>query len=177
MKASRILIALFLSISFFSCKNEETKKTEEAKVPELYTFTLNATVKQNDDFQLFFKEDNNTETPFEETNSVWSGIKGAEMAQNIVFALPEGVFPTQLRFDFGQNKNQSEIIVNSFKVTYKDKSFNISGKDFFTYFIADENFVKVDKEASKAMPVAGTTYDPMFYSSGDYNAQMVKISQ
>ncbi|HEU4495526.1 MAG TPA: hypothetical protein VFR70_00585 [Flavobacterium sp.] len=185
MNTNKIFVALFLALSFVSCKNEETKKSEEiknseegkAKVSNLFTFTLNVTVKQDDDFQLFYKEESGPEIPFEEAKSVWSGVKGSETAQDIVFSLPEGVLPTQLRLDFGQNKKQPEIIVNNFKASYNDKSFSISGKDFFNYFIPDENFVKIDKEAQKVIPVTGTAYDPMFFSTADYNTEMTKLAK
>ena len=177
MKATKIFTVLFLTLSLGSCKKEENKP-EEAEVTNIYTFTLNAVVKQDDDFQIFYKEDNNPETPYEELSSIWTGVKGVETAQDIVFVLPEDVIPTQLRFDFGQNKRQPEIVVNSFKVAFRDKSFSVSGKDFFKYFIPDENFVKVDAEASKVIPVStGTTYDPMFFSTADFNTEMAKISQ
>lgn len=180
MKTNKFLILLLVTVSLISCKKEESKPAEEVvAAPEVFTFTLNAVVKSDDDFQIFFKEDNNPESPYEEVNSVWSGgIKGSENAQDIVFNLPEGVYPTQIRFDFGQ-KMQPEIVINSLKVNLKEKSFTLKGAEFFNYFTPDEKFVKVDQSASKITPIkqADDKYDPMLYSNTDFSTKLSEISK
>ncbi|NBL65783.1 hypothetical protein GV828_11285 [Flavobacterium sp. NST-5] len=180
MKSIKVLVTLLLVTTILSCKNEGKDAAEKtAEKPNVYTFTLNAVVQQNDDFQIFFKEDNNPETPFEEVNSVWSGIKGGTNAQDVIFTLPEDVFPTQIRFDFGQNKTQPGILVNNFRVAFKDKTFDVKGADFTNYFIPDEKFVKFDKATSLITPIVqeNGAYDPMFFSNGVFNEQLVKLSK
>lgn len=179
MKTNKFLVLLLVAVVAISCKKEEkvVEKVEESK-PELFSFTLNAIVKSDDDFQIFYKEDNDPSTPFQEDNSVWVGVVGSENAQDIVLNLPEGVFPTQIRFDFGQKK-QSEIIINSFNVNFKDQSFTLKGSEFFDYFTADENFVKIDRAASKLVPVEQKEgqYDPMLYSNADFTTKLATISK
>lgn len=180
MKTNKLIVLLLITVSLISCKKSENKpEVEVAKFPETFIFTLNAVVKADDDFQVFFKEDNNSQSPYDEKNSVWSGgIKGSEKAQDIVIKLPQGVYPTQIRFDFGQKK-QSEILINSLKVSLEDKSFTLKGSDFFNFFIPDENFVKVDKSTSKIIPIElkDGKYDPMFYSSDLLENEIVKLSK
>lgn len=184
MKANKLVLMLFLTMALIGCKNEEKVETSietttEAPKAEVYTFTLNAVIKADDDFQIFFKEDNDPQSPFEEVNSVWSGaIKGNENAQDIVFTLPEGVYPTQIRFDFGQKK-QDEILVNSLKVEFKEKSVVFKGADFFNFFTPDDNFVKIDKTTSKIIPIEQKdgAFDPMLYSNTDFNTEMSKLAQ
>ncbi|MBC7525384.1 MAG: hypothetical protein H7239_13225 [Flavobacterium sp.] len=179
MKTNIFLVLLLVAVSLISCKKEG--KAEEKSLtpaPELFTFTLNAIVKEDDDFQIFFKEDNDPQSPFKEENSVWVGVKGNENAQDIELKLPESVYPTQIRFDFGQ-KEHKEILVNSLKVAFKDKSFTLKGTEFFNFFTPDENFVKVDKTASKILPVKqkNNKFDPMLYSNTDFTTELTKISK
>ena len=179
MKTLKFLVLFLVVTSLSSCKKEG--KAEEnilANAPELFNLTLNAVVKEDDDFQIFFKESNDPQSPYEEQNSVWVGVKANENAQDIVFNLPEGVYPTQIRFDFGQ-KEHKEILVNSLKVAFKDKSFTLKGAEFFNFFTPDENFVQVDKVTSKIFPVKqkDNKFDPMMYSNTDFTTEISKISK
>lgn len=178
MKITKFLVLLLITVSLISCKKEEAKP-EVAKVPDVFTFTLNAVVKTDDDFQVFYKEDNDPQTPFDEESSVWSGgIKGSENAQDIVIKFPEGVYPTQVRFDFGQKK-QDEILVNSMTMSFAEKSFILKGSDFFNYFIPDEKFVKIDKAASKIIPIEQEDgkFDPMLFSNSNLTLELTKLGQ
>lgn len=176
MKTNKLFALLLITVSLFSCKKES--KEEVLKKPELFSLKLNAIVKKDDDFQIFFKESADTQAPYEEVNSVWVGVKGNENAQDIVFNLPEGVYPTQIRFDFGQKK-QTEIVVNSLNVSFKEKAFNMKGSEFFNFFTPDENFVTIDKMGSKIIPVEQKDgkFDPMLYSTTDFTTELGKISK
>lgn len=178
MKAKKILFGLLLTLTFVACKKEEKQEVTEVK-NDVYRFTLNAVIKKDDTFQLFYKDSNDNKAPFEETKSVSVDLKGSETAQNIVFNLPQDVYPTELRIDFGFNKEQKDIIVNEFKVEFLDKNFIVKGASFFDYFIAEKAFVSFDKATSTAKPIitADGTYDPMFFSEVTLNAEMIKLSK
>lgn len=175
-----IVLALF-SIVLTSCKNENAKKEEATQPTETKTknfrITLNAIVKKDDNFQIYYKEDNNATTPFAEESSLYVGLKGSESAQDIVFNLPNGVFPTQIRFDFGTNKEQSEIVINDFKMEYEGKTFDAKGASFFNYFRPDETFVKIDKLGGKVTPLISKdgNYDPMFFSMETLDKEIMKL--
>lgn len=180
MKTNKFLVLLLVAVSVIACKKDEkVEEKVETQKPEIFTFTLNAIVNTDDDFQIFYKEDNDPQIPFEETSSVWSGgIKASANAQDIIFTLPEGVYPTQIRLDFGQNKH-SEIVINSFVASFKEKSFTLKGAEFFNFFTIDENFVKTDRVAAKIIPIeqADGKFDPMLYSNTDFTTELSKISQ
>lgn len=162
MKATTIFASLFLALAFVSCKNE-TKPTEAAA--DKFTFTVNATVTKNDNFQLFYKEEVDGQ-PFDETSSVWVEVKGADKAQDITFEMPDDVIPTQFRLDLGINKQQAPITINSCKVAYKDRKVDIAKADFFTFFVADTTFAKVDTAAGTVAPFVTKdgAYDPQVFS-------------
>lgn len=181
MKTSKILIALLILFSIFSCKNEEktTARPEvqiEAKNPNVFTVTLNATVLEDDSFQVYYKND--LELPFQEEKSLFVEFKGSGQPQDIVFNLPEDELPNYLRLDFGTNKKQKEITVNNFKIEVFGKTFEAKGKDFFNYFYTNE-LVKVDKEHSKVTTLTSKegNYDPIFTSEEGLKNQIKLLSK
>jgi hypothetical protein len=152
----------------FSCKNQEGNNVDsnlekQKENINIFKITLNATVQENDSFQVYYKNDD--QSKFDEAKSIFIEFKGSNQPQDIVFNLPEDELPSFLRLDFGTNKNQKEITVNSFRVDYLGKSFEVKGKDFFNYFYSNE-LVKVDKENSKVTPLTSKegNYDPIFTS-------------
>ena len=168
MKTKYFKLILFLTLSLFSCKNQEGNNVDsnlekQKENINIFKITLNATVQENDSFQVYYKNDD--QSKFDEAKSIFIEFKGSNQPQDIVFNLPEDELPSFLRLDFGTNKNQKEITVNSFRVDYLGKSFEVKGKDFFNYFYSNE-LVKVDKENSKVTPLTSKegNYDPIFTS-------------
>jgi len=169
------LLSLFVLVS---CKKEEEKSQEAAKIP-VFTATVNATVEKDDTFQIFFKDNTDPSTQFEEANSVYATVKGSKEPQDIVFNFPEGVEPVAFRFDLGYNKEQTPIKINSFKVAYDGKQFGISGNELFNYFRADTTFSKIDKATGTVTPFVTKdgVYDPMIFNEENYSQELVKLAR
>jgi len=64
--------------------------------------------------------------------------------------LPEDRIPTQIRLDFGLNKEQEFIEIQNIKISYGANSFEFKGADFFTFFTLDPNF-KTEVDQSKGI--------------------------
>lgn len=175
MKAVKYLICSLIIVFLISCKDK--KEADQPLIENVFTITINAKVSKDDTFQVFYNESNDAQTPFEEKYSIFTAVKGSDQDQDIVFKLPEDVFPTQIRLDFGINKSQTEISISNFKINYKQKSFEAKGSNFFNYFTPDTVFVKVDKVNSKAIPFVNKDggYDPMFISKNELNQEILKL--
>lgn len=170
MKIRLFLVGLLVSVSLISCKNSEEKTQEpvanqETKPTNAFRITLTAIVPNDDSFQLYYSQDAYG-TPYKEENSLWKEMKGSPNPQDIVFDLPEDVFPSFLRMDFGTNENQKEITVRNFKIEYMNKKFEAHDAQFFNYFIPNESIKSTDKVLSKVIlgKKPDNTYDPLFYS-------------
>jgi hypothetical protein len=113
MKLRTIILGIFFTVALASCKKDEkaaegnAPSTEAVVNDNVTTFTLNAVVKKDDSFQIYYKQDNDVQAPFDEKSSMYVEIKGSETAQDIVFRLPKDVMPTMLRFDFGVTKDHN----------------------------------------------------------------------
>lgn len=179
MKAKHFLAIALLGFTVLSCKNEESKSEESVQevVSNRFKITLNATVKKDDDFQVYYKDVNDPSVPFSEDKSIYVAVKGSETPQDIVFELPEGAKPLTLRMDFGLKKDLGDITVNRFSVEYKGKRIDAAGPTFFDYFRPDDSFVKVDKATSKISPIVAKdgNYDPMMFSVESFDQQLAQL--
>lgn len=181
MKLNSIIIGLLFLVTIVSCKNEEKNETSDsttvvAEKPELnkniFTITLNAVVKKNDSFQLYYK--NEDAGAFEEKNSFFIEFNGSEQPQDIVFRLPEDEVPNYFRLDFGTNKEQSTIEIKNVRIDYLDKKVEIKGTDFFNYFYANPLTAVIDAKLGTLTPIVGKDggYDPMTASAEGLKKQI-----
>lgn len=171
MKTNRILISLLLILTLSSCKNDSKNDTDSStentvQSKNIFTITINAIVKKDDSFQVYYKEQDD-QKPFEEKNSVYAVFKGSESPQDIVFNLPEDVVPNFIRFDYGINKEQSEIIVNNIKISYLGKTFEIKNNELANFISFNEGTLKFNKEKGSISPfiLKDGSYDPMSFTS------------
>jgi hypothetical protein len=181
MKTRLILVSLF-AVLFFSCKNDKTETTkEDAATPAKSTafkVTLEVIAKKKDGFSLFYTEDGTND--FSKIQPIWADAKASDAPQQIVFTLPEDVFPTQFRLDLGVTPDQEDIVIKSFTMEYMDKSFRINGDEFFIYFDPDPSKTIFDKTTGvvKAVVKDGVRQSPSFYPNtkplGDQIALLLK---
>jgi len=161
-----ILFSLSL-ILFVSCKNEGNKLNEskegaaEKVIDTVFTVTLNATVKKDDSFQIYYRKAG--ENSYLETNSFFTEFKGSDLPQDIVFRLPEEVIPEYIRMDFGVNKEQTEVKINHFKMSYFGKEFQTNkASEFFKLILIESKTATVDVEKGIIRPITiGDNHDPL----------------
>lgn len=163
MKTKFLCLVIVLSSFFLACKNEEKKDVinEETNI-EKYTVSLNVVVKKDDDFQIYYTD--KTSADFSEDESLWVKVNGSEMSQKVVFTLPEGALPTLFRFDFGLNKEQQDIKLESVEIEYFGKKFIVKGVEIANYFRPVDD-TKVDFETGIIKPIVkdGIGIEPVLY--------------
>lgn len=175
MKNSILLVSLFMSLSLISCKNDkaEEQKQEIVKKP-VFKIALDLLIKKDDSLQIFYCE--NGETEFNGAKTVWSSVKGDVNVQQIMFDLPEDVFPTKLRIDLSKNKDQDPIEIKKFSINYENKNFQVKDTMFFQYFVPND---QIDWERKKAIAKfkvkEGEIFDPQFGSREVMEAELEKL--
>lgn len=151
MKTKFISLLILLTVFVTGCKNEKSIDNLDIVNPEVvdnsFKVTLNVVVKENDDFSLFYSEDGSSD--FTKIKPIWISVKGSELSQNVTFALPEDVIPTQLRLDFGINKIQKDIVLNGVTMAYKGKSKTIRCPELVSFFRADDSKCTFDHLTGK----------------------------
>ena len=163
---TKLILVLFLGIIFLSCKhdNKENNNKEpkaEAQV-NIFKVTVFAIAKKDDDFCLLYTEDGTINF---KDGSVWQHLKGSENEQQVVFNLPKDAFPTELRVDFGINKDQEDIILKRIVLEYNGKKKEIHGDQLRLLFRPDESKCTFDPSSGiiKAIVKDGQKQSPSFY--------------
>lgn len=141
MRTKLLTTALVLLGIFTSCKNEKSLDSLEVVKSEVsadtsFKVTLGVVVKKDDNLSLFYTEDGSIDFKGE---PIWQGVKGNDGVQEVLYTLPDGVFPTQLRLDFGMNKEQEDIVLKSVVLDYKGNKKEFIGASLANFFRADEN--------------------------------------
>lgn len=151
------ILSFLLVFALISCKNDKTPDQENPKAEtqvtgnDFYTITLDLVAQKDDSFHVFYTEDGSVN--FDENNSVWCEFKGSLNSQKLVFNLKKGIMPNQLRFDFGLNKEQGEVKLNSVEVAYLDNKRTFSGPEIFKYFRPNESSTTIDVNTQTLKPI------------------------
>ena len=164
---NRILgFLVLISIIAIGCKKEKSVDELDIVKPEvfdnLFKVTLDVVVKKDDDFSLYFKDGSSPD--FKEP--IWTGVKGSETAQKVIFTIPDEIFPDELRLDFGMKKDQEDVILKSVLLEYNGEKRTIAGAEMGTYFRADESKCTFDPVTGtiKAVVKDGVRQHPSLYT-------------
>lgn len=180
MKTNLIILLFSMSI-LFSCKNDKTESNTEAEkketVDNVFKVTVNVIAKKNDDFCLLYTEDGSINFT---QGSVWQNLKGNENEQQVVFNLPKDVYPTQLRIDFGMNKEQEDITLKGIICEYNGKKKEIRGNDLGLLFRPDDSKCTFDSSTGiiKAIIKDGQKQSPSFYpQEANLGPELIKLAK
>jgi hypothetical protein len=123
-------------------------------------------MKKNDSIQVFYTT--NGTINFNEIQSFWVKVKGANKNQTVVLPMPKDTIPQQIRIDFGRNLDQNEMVLNKIELVYKDKSFEMEGKDIYTYFWLNDGYAVLDKKSGVLKrKIKGQLNGPSLYPNAD----------
>jgi hypothetical protein len=181
MKTKNIVLSILMMFALVSCKNDTAKtETETAKteLKETFDVNFNLVVPKDDTFKLYYTEDGTLN--FGDDRAVLCVVKGSSTPQDLLFKLPADVLPTQIRFDFGDNAEQGDIIVNSMKFKYLKNTYEKvfgAGEEITHYFYPLEAQIKIDNATKtvKLLKPKGQVHDPLMWSNQLLSDEMEKL--
>lgn len=140
MKTKFLIIASALLLALTSCKNDKKTdlETDKPAAKENFSVEIDAVAAKKDDFCLYYTEDNTI--TFSGEKAVWRGVKGGNVDEKVVLNLSEEIIPTDIRLDFGINKEQDSVHIKNVKISYYGKDINIKGSELFNWFINNPEF-------------------------------------
>jgi hypothetical protein len=177
MKNNILLFIISLTL-FTSCKDDKPNEVTTESVRNQVKVSLSAIVKADDDFQLFFKEEDVADTPYEESNSVWAKIKGSEQPQNIEFVFPDNILPNYFRLDLGVNNKQQQVTITSIKVEYIDKKIEMNSSQIIEQYFIPNNCIDIkDKNIGLFNLIKGdnNSHDPFIISGENLKYELQKM--
>lgn len=171
MKAKYFIISSLLLLALtISCKDKENNETspekeqaEEPVVKQNFSVELDVAASKKDDFALYYTEDNSIN--FTDKMALWRGVEGNAKKETVFFDLSEEKIPTDIRLDFGMNKEQESVTVYNVKVSYYGNEFAFDGLDFFKYFAENKEFKTEFDVPNRALKIVknGAEYKTPFY--------------
>jgi hypothetical protein len=167
MKTRIIAVFALLSTVFIGCKNEKSTDAtpeqieQQQAADEVFKVTLHAVVKQDDNFQVYYRND---DQEFAEERSVWVAVAGKPEAQDIVFNMPEDVKPSLIRIDLGVNDKQEDITLYRVDLNYIGTKFTAEGGNLQNFFRPlDKTEIDFTTGVIKAKVENGKRVEPALY--------------
>ncbi|WP_452230588.1 hypothetical protein [Lacinutrix sp. MEBiC02404] len=168
----KILLGAFLACMLganFSCKKASEKKEdtkeiilEETVEKSVFKVVLDVIINNDEKFQMYYLEYGDTK--WNQKKRIPKLVKGNTQPQLVEFNIPEKIFPSKLLFDFGENKTEENITINSVSLSYEDFKLNLTPQEFYAFFTPNK-YIKYNKETGvmNCISVDGK-YDPHFKS-------------
>jgi hypothetical protein len=167
MNSKNIIVLLGILSFSLACKNDKTEnKVEENKpaVKENFSVELDVMASKKDDFSFYYTEDNTI--AFTGDMAMWHGVVGNNTREKINYDMSPEKIPTDIRLDFGMNKEQDSVKLYNVKVAYYGNEISIKGNEFFNYFIESKDFKTVVDNSEGCLKIYknGADYKtPFFY--------------
>lgn len=160
---------LLMILSLYSCKENNNKPVSEqdngpvkVELKDYFQVSMNVEVEKDDVFEVYFYETGST--TFHPRDFVSMKVNGGDGNQNLIIDLPDNIYPERLRLDFGKNKNQGLLKINSISLVFNEKEYEFSDKEIINEFKASK-FIDFDEEnLSFRTKVIDGKYDPYFYT-------------
>jgi hypothetical protein len=177
MKTSFFIIAI-IAITLTSCKKDGgSKKEDQEAIPKIetkqkFSVDLDIIASKDDNFSVYYTEDRTI--AFTGEKAVWTGVIGQSESQKLTLDLPEEVIPTNIRIDFGLNKDQDDVTLEKFKLNFYGKSFEARGSAFFKYFIPNDS---IKTEIDQVNGTIKFLKNPKNFSSPFYYPQQAVLDE
>lgn len=151
---------------FFSCN------PKHKQVDYVFKIVLEVRVMNDDKFQLFYTEQN--QTKFNDKNILKVNVKGFNEYQTIVFELPKKTFPNKLRIDVGENKMESPIEIKSCQLIWGENVLEMDHLSFNRFFKPNVYIIVQGRGDIYERRVMDNKYDP-FFASTAFLEQYLKL--
>lgn len=133
-------VVLFsLALAVVSCKdtiatttNVSSSLNPDERLAEVFEIQLKATVNYDDEFRLYYTTKETT--GFSENQVIRVKIVGLSEPQIISYKFPLGIYPSNIRFDFGFIRNQQNTEINTMMFIDGQEKNVIEGKNLLEYF-------------------------------------------
>ena len=150
-----------------SCYKKEFQKNRFKVAVELISYRDNT-------IQIFYKT--KADERYYEKYSLVKKIKGSKSLQNLIFELPIGIKPKNIRLDLGENENENDSI-HLVNVSFQYKNLVVNGNYgvYKSWFVFNENVVEGKDSLTYNLKKVNTVFDPQLNGNRKLNAKLVKL--
>jgi hypothetical protein len=168
-KKTLFLFLLLFGQFFVSCnrKNSQTEKNH-------FKVTIDLITHHNSSIQVFYKTI--ADDRYYEEYSIRKDIKESPTLQTLVFELPHGIKPKNIRIDLGENENENDsIFVKNISFQYKNNFINGDNGVYKSWFIFNPNVIEGKDSLTYILKRKKSLFDPQLNGNRKLNAKLVKL--
>lgn len=166
-KSFSLFLLLFWGAQLtLSCNANKAKKEEHFKV------SIDLIAYHKSTIQVFYKI--NADGRYFEALSQKKNIMPGASLQQIVFELPYGVKPKNLRIDLGEQENDS-IRVENIRLRYKNLELNGNHGVYKSWFAFNPNVIESRDGLTYHLKRMNHFFDPQLNGNRKLNAKLVKL--
>jgi hypothetical protein len=161
----KITLPFIFVLLSFSCnekKNKDIEKQNLKKDNSHITLTLKAVVLEDDEFDLYYSEE--ILGQYHPDDYLKVKVLGKNEFQEIIFDLPEKIYPIKLRLDVGSKGHDSNIKIDQIILSNGKKSRSINTAEFTSIFKPNKYLAKISGENTYSRKTIDNIYDPFFVS-------------
>ena len=150
-----------------SCYKKEFRKNRLKVSVELISYRDNT-------IQIFYKT--KADDRYFEKYSLVKKIKGSKSLQNLIFELPIGIKPKNIRLDLGENENENDSI-RLVNVSFHYKNLVVNGNNgiYKSWFIFNPNVIEGKDSLTYHLKRNNSVFDPQLNGNKKLNTKLVKL--
>lgn len=150
-----------------SCHKKEFQKNRFKVAVELISY-------QDNTIQIFYKS--KADDRYYEEYSLAKKIKGSKSLQKLVFELPIGIKPKNIRLDLGENENENDSI-HLVNVSFQYKNLILDGNNgvYKSWFVFNTNVIEGKDSLTYYLKSNNSVFDPQLNGNRKLNAKLVKL--
>lgn len=163
------LLLIFCGQIIVSCrqKNLENEKNYFKASIDLISYKDNT-------IQLFYKK--KADDRYFEEFSLKKRIKGSTFLQHLIFELPYGIRPKNIRIDLGENENENDSIkIENIRFQYKNCIINGDNGVYKSWFFFNGNLIKGKDSLTFHLKKINTVFDPQLNGNQILNSKLAKL--
>jgi hypothetical protein len=137
-----------------------------------FTISIDLIPYQDHTIQIFYKL--NADDSYYEELSLKKNVKANTTLQNLVFELPHGIKPKNIRIDLDEHENDS-IRVENIRFQYKNLMVNGNRGVYKSWFTFNENITEGKDSLTFHLKRVNNFLDPQLNGNRKLNAKLVKL--
>jgi hypothetical protein len=170
IKKNLLFIFLFFSSNLLlSCNGNKLKKQQNQ-----FKASIDLIAYRNNSIQLFYLV--NADDAYTGELNIRKNIKASKHLQNLVFELPFGVKPKNIRIDLGENENENDSLqIQNISFEYKNQILNGNNGLYKKWFHFNQNVVQGKNRLRFHLKKVNGVFDPQLNGNRKLNALLVKL--
>ena len=170
----KLILCCSVMVFLIGCKKNSSVKVDQQNmiISDFLMVSIKGKLKEDDIIEVYFEE--SVQDPYTIENKQSLEVKGSSEIQDMVFRLPNRVYPMKLRIDLGSKGYETPFEIMEITISTGGKSKTFSVEEIKRVFRMNQ-YVEMESGSNRFIrKEVNGTYDP-FILSGDLTNTIVEL--